>query len=404
MAKLADVSLAGGVFPTGVAASVGGSGSATVTAGGLTGGSSYKINVQHPTGATHNAAAQITLGTLSGTTAGLIRGVGGYLRCNTFTGSGSQQVRLIRVQSNSGSTFAGQIVKQNFAYWDVVQPADAGNQTTKLPLNFFPLTLNRIYEFYYCVELSASADSANYYIYIDRQLVRSWRYDWNTGPPYGTGVSLFELGNRTGDTAVTINVDYGGLYVADEIRDFGLSAEGGLSGYSAPVASTSRTVALSSPHGSPSWALDDTSVASISSGTVTLLQSSGAVVVARDGQGSCVEVEFDPRSATWSAGAYTLDGTTLTVPITLDSVSDGYTSYADLVPSIVGTSNCYLTALTGTAGSGTFEATLETTDSGAGGPYVVRLAGEEVTLSPPSSGDERGPGRWHPGMVTRRVA
>lgn len=381
MAKLADISLAGGVFPTGVAASVGGSGSCTVTAGGLTGGSSYKINVQHPTGATHSATCQITLGTLSGTTAGLIRGVGGYYRCNTFTQASDQQARFIRFQSNSGATFAGQIVKQNFAGFDVVNPADAGNQTLRLPFGLQLATLNQIREFYFCVELSASADSANYYLYIDRVLWRSWRFDWNSGPPYGTGINLIELGNRTGDTAVTINVDFDGLYIADGIRDFGLSALGGLTGYSAPVASSSRTVTLTSPHGSPSWAVDDTSVASISSGTVTLLQSSGAVVVARDGQGSCIEVEFDPREVTWSAGSYEISGTTITLPITLASVSDGYTSYADLVPSVVGTSNCYLADLTGTAGSGSFTATLEATDSGAGGPYVIRLSGTSTTLS-----------------------
>lgn len=394
MARQANVSVSGGSLPTGVTQVQSGSGSASV----VSSGGRNVLRANH-TG-TDFAYARVALGTVSGTTAGTFRGLGGAFRINTLTTASGAAFRIWRAQGNSNAQFLCQLVYQNLgagAGWgwyitarNIPPSAAETNTNYPLPAPYFTNLHDGDWHKFYCAYGCSNSDfGGTFFVWIDDERVLELRID-NDTVTYGTGVSDFWLGNPSGTAATSYQIDYWGLYVADSSLDNDPAGHEGEITLTQPTAAD-RTVTLTSPNASPVWESLEPEVATVSSGGVaTLQQVQGGLPRIADGLGSVKRVVFPPRVITWSAGGYSLSGSSITLPITAAS-GDGHTGYADLFPGVLGGDNLHPrpTAASGSAGS--YTVGLATTDSGAGGPYTAFLNGDEATLAEgdPSSRQNR---------------
>ncbi|BDI33384.1 hypothetical protein CCAX7_54350 [Capsulimonas corticalis] len=145
------------------------------------------------------------------------------------------------------------------------------------------------------------------------------------------------------------------------------------------VSSTAATVQATSSASPLFWLSSDPAAASISNtGLLTLHRAAGAIVTVSDGS-AFTDVEFAARTATYSVGSCSLTGSTLSVPLTLTSFSDGAAtnSYPDAAPLIVGSTSVQYQGVSGTAPNFTASFLVS-----GGAPYTFSMNGATVSAVP----------------------
>lgn len=393
MSKLADVTFEGGSLPTGVTSAVSGTGAVTYPTPGLVGGSSNKLRLTMPTSST--AYVKLDFTTMSGVGQAVVRGVGGYVKVTAKNAGNANVTRLVRLSGGSSdNSYLCAIIWQSSA-WVIQYATGATTATASLPATVDPGDGNP-HSFYLACGCNSTANRGWVGLWWDGDLVAWTAIDQSTlSTSFGSGVSTVRLGDHVGGASQSLTAEFDGVYVGDSIFQE-ISSEGGFTGYSGtPVSASNASVTLSTGAGSPSWSCDDTSVMTVSGGVVTLQQAAGGVAVIKDGTGSCRRIEFAPRTVSWGLGARNVSGSTFTAPITLSSVSDGVTSYADLWPAVIGV-NCRLTGITGTVPSltGTF------TTAGFAGTPQAYVNGSLLNFTSATARRTLGPRSGSRGVVT----
>lgn len=376
MAKLSDIT-----FQAPDAAVTANSNASAISAGSLfTGGTSTQLGKVSCIDTT-TGWIEVNLSTLSGSSVGLTRGTGGKFKMRGTTvitpqvgtivnlrGGGSGAVYLAGLQIDASGVVA-------IRYRDnsgLVTSSSIGN-TIK------DGAIHDVFLGYVC---SASAGAGQVICIIDGSTVYNNTFT-NSSAGYGSGVDTVRFGQLTGQAGNNFVTLIDGAYITDSLGTF-TSSEAGtsgstISGYSGPVANTTRTITLTTTYGTPSWSTDDTSVATISAGgVVTLLQAAGGTVVVSDGFTS-IQVEFLPRTIGWLVGGYRGAGGvggTINFGVAVNTSSDSYLLYPDLVPGILGGTNTLPSGVTA-GGNGNFQVIMKTTGSGS---YTAYVAGTLVTL------------------------
>ena len=375
MAKLADITFESGSLPTGATAVTSGSSTVSIVNGGLCPSSTKRLVVTQADNTV--AYLKINLSTLAGTGQAYSRGIGGLFRCDTtINGDSIFGARPFEIWSGNTGTYLTSAIWKKSGVWSVYSPAftptlNIINNSGPFPYDVVPDDGN-IHSFFFGYSWSATANSGEFNLYIDNKFVFGGTADNTTAlaSSAGNGILYFYLGvgsnNATGQNGT---ISYDSIYITDSVVP-AVSSEWSsvISGYSGPISPTANTVTLSSTAASPVWSSSDNVVMSVSSGIVTLNQANGGLAYISDGE-TQVLVEFLPRTSVWTPNTLSGSGP-YTSTITLSSVSDGVTTYPDLVPGTSSSSNYSLPNVTGSSGS--FTLSIPSLASGAWQGYINR--------------------------------
>lgn len=348
MTKLADITFEA-ASQTGVTLTASGSGALSARANsalaGLVGSWRYSYTVPSTSGAT--AWADLNLATISGSSVGLGRSIGGTFRLGssslhlermglfTLRGGASGAVLLAGVFTDL--TTGNIVLRYNTN--SGVQQVSVGNTLKDGSAHTFHL-------YYLC---SPTLSTGQVTLLVDGVSVFSSTTISNSTLSFGSGVTNVYLGQYFGAVASSQIQGSGtldGLYIGDAATAEVSSEQGAvISGNTSPVAATERTLALASTAIVQTWASSDPSVMTVSVGLVTLQQAAGGVATITDGGGGSTVVEFLPRTLTYTVGGIAYTAPTLSHSITLASVSDGYSLYPDIYPSITAPAGVTLTSV-----------------------------------------------------------
>lgn len=326
MAVLANVTFEG-ALPSWISSVHTGVGSTlTQNAGGLGGTSATRGTCTQAASGT--AQYVLNLAGTGGPGAGLIRGIGGKFRINSFASDSTH--RYFTAFANSGAiTVAYLGYDSTLQRWQVYLN---GLYTLYAP-TWLNLGDGQVHDFFLGFAWSATVGQTYAIWYIDGYPVAGSLFD-QSSINYGTGINQYSIGGGNGSAGNTSVIDWDCIYITDGTTPASSSeATSVISGYSGPVAANTSTLQLSSTLASPTWKSYDTATATVSgTGLVTLQQAAGGRVRIGD-SASTVEVEFLPRTVTWTPSA--LSGTgPYTFTIGSVTVSDGVTTYPDLRPSV----------------------------------------------------------------------
>lgn len=336
MTKLVDVTFEA-ASQTGVTFAAASGGTAQRSAGGEAGlASAWRASLV--TNSTTNATANVSIDLATAATVGLGRSVGGTVRVGSFAPDAGNvtAAAILTLRGGSSVFLAGVALSGTEPGNPVVVRYNTNSGIVETVLSSQALKDGTAHLCHLYV-LCSSTPGAGRVVYIqDGVTLLDVTYSNNT-VSYGSGSNVAQLGITFATPAdgFQIALAFDGMYIGDAITAE-VSSESGstISGNTSPIAASTRTLTLTTTAAVPIWSSSDTSVMTISGGVVTLQQAAGGVATISDGNGGSTVVEFLPRTLTYTVGSIAYTAPTLSHNITLTSVSDGYSLYPDIYPSI----------------------------------------------------------------------